>query len=83
MVMIRINIAEAKTNLSKYMQKVVKGETILVCKRNVPVVEIRPVVPKTNMPRPIGLAKGLFQIPDEFYEPLPPDIVHSFYQKDL
>ncbi len=41
--MIRVNIHEAKTHLSKYLEKVAEGETIILCKRNVPIAEIRPI----------------------------------------
>ena len=41
--MIRINIAEAKTHLSRYLISVEDGETILLCRRNMPVAEIRPL----------------------------------------
>jgi prevent-host-death family protein len=72
--MIRINIHEAKTHLSRYLKRVLKGETILLCKRNVPIAEIRPVGAGRTSRRPIGLAKGQFVIPPEFFEPLPPPV---------
>ena len=41
--MIRLNIHEAKTHLSKHLRRVKKGETIILCERNVPIAEIRPI----------------------------------------
>jgi prevent-host-death family protein len=41
--MIRLNVNEAKTRLSSLLDRVAAGEVVLVCKRNVPVAEIRPV----------------------------------------
>ena len=41
MVMIRINIAEEKAHFSRYIESVERGETVTVCRRNVPVAEIR------------------------------------------
>ena len=35
--MIRLNIHEAKTHLSRYLARLAEGELILLCKRNVPV----------------------------------------------
>ncbi|CAN5243740.1 hypothetical protein BH10PSE19_BH10PSE19_16550 [soil metagenome] len=70
--MITLNIHEAKTHLSKYLAQLEKGETILLCKRNVPIAEIR-ALKKDKLalhPRPIGLAKGQIHIPEEFYLPL-------------
>ena len=77
--MIRLNIHEAKTHLSRYLERVEKGETILLCKRNIPIAEIRPIPPIRKSRRPIGLAKGQFAIPPEFYEPLPHEVIESFY----
>jgi antitoxin (DNA-binding transcriptional repressor) of toxin-antitoxin stability system len=70
--MIKLNVHEAKTHLSRHLARVAKGESILLCKRNVPVAEIRPISPGRKKKRPIGLAKGTFRIPPEFFEPLPP-----------
>ncbi|MDH4194216.1 MAG: type II toxin-antitoxin system prevent-host-death family antitoxin, partial [Nitrospirota bacterium] len=39
--MIKLNIHEAKTHLSRYLDKLKKGETIILCKHNEPVAEIR------------------------------------------
>jgi prevent-host-death family protein len=40
---VRVNIAEAKAKLSQYVRQVKNGETILLCERNVPVAELRPL----------------------------------------
>ena len=77
--MIKINIHEAKTHLSRYLKRLTKGETILLCKRNIPIAEIRPIEPERKNQRPIGLAKDVFKVPPEFFEPLPPDILEAFY----
>lgn len=77
--MIRLNIYEVKTHLSKYLDRVIKGERILICKRNVPVAEIRPVAVERKSRRPIGLAKGHFQVPPAFFEPLPHEVIASFH----
>ena len=71
MTMIRINIHEAKTHLSRYLERVAAGETVVVCKRNRPVAEIRPIPARRATPRPIGLAHGRLTVPRSFFEPLP------------
>jgi antitoxin (DNA-binding transcriptional repressor) of toxin-antitoxin stability system len=76
--MIRLNIHEAKTHLSKYLEKLANGETIILCKRNVPIAEIRPIRPHRECKRPIGLAKGEFKLTPEFFEPLPDEILPAF-----
>lgn len=68
--MIKVNIHAAKTHLSRYLARVAAGETVVLCNRNVPVAEIRPVSQRRTNRRPVGLARGTFQIPAEFFEPL-------------
>lgn len=34
-----------------------------------------------SQPRPIGLAKGLFTVPDDFNAPLPEDVLRTFEGK--
>ncbi len=80
--MIKLNVHEAKTHLSRYLQRLVRGESILLCKRNVPIAEIRPVPSHRKSKRPVGLAKGKFKVPREFFEPLPADVLASFYGEE-
>jgi hypothetical protein len=37
--------------------------------------------PPAKMPRPYGLAKGTFQVPDTFFEPLPTELLDAFEGK--
>ena len=73
----RINLADAKAHLSQYIDSVERGETIVLCRRNVPVAEIRPLPQRLNEPRPVGIYPGL-AIPDSFFEPLPEDLLQAF-----
>ncbi len=79
--MIRVNIHDAKTNLSKYLSQLKKEKKIILCRHNVPIAEI---VPLENEPeaekRPIGLAKGEFSVPDSFFDELPEEVIQSFYR---
>ena len=76
----QVNVHEAKTHLSYYLQKLKQGETILLCRRNVPIAEIRPLPARRKTKRQIGLAKGKFKVDRKFFEPLPADIADSFYR---
>jgi len=76
--MIRINIHEAKTHLSRYLAKLQGGERILLCRRNQPIAEIIGLPSQTVKKRPIGLAKGRFTIPSTFWEPLPEELLRAF-----
>lgn len=78
MTMMKINIHDAKTHLSEYLAKLKEGETIILCKRNTPIAEIRLLPAPVRTPRPIGLARGVFQVPASFFEPLPEDILAGF-----
>lgn len=73
----RINIAEAKARLSHYLDKVGNGETVLICRRNVPIAELRPIPAPLRQPRPVGIDRGM-TIPDSFFEPLPDDLLDAF-----
>jgi antitoxin (DNA-binding transcriptional repressor) of toxin-antitoxin stability system len=75
----RVNIHEAKTHLSRYLAELKPGEKLIVCNRNEPVAEIQSLRgKKTRKPR-IGVAKGLGEVPDSFFEPLPDDLLKAFY----
>ena len=41
--MIQVNIQEAKTHLSRYLDRVAQGEVVIVCRHNQPVAELRAV----------------------------------------
>jgi prevent-host-death family protein len=79
MTMIVINIHEAKAKLSEYLEATARGERVLICKRNRPVAELRPVSSARVAARPVGGAKGRFTVPASFFEPLPDDIVDTFF----
>jgi prevent-host-death family protein len=78
MVMIMINIHEAKVHLSRYLEAAARGERVLICNRNVPVAELAPVRPAPSGKRPVGLARGTFEVPRAFFEPLPDELIAAF-----
>jgi len=76
-----VNINEIKSHFAGYLGKVANGETVIICKRNRPVAELRPVRSPRRRKRPIGLAHldyPGFTVPKEFFEPLPPEIIAAF-----
>jgi prevent-host-death family protein len=75
--MIRVNLADAKSHLSQYLDSVERGETVILCRRNVPVAEIRPLPRPLTEPRPIGTDPDLV-IPDSFFDPLPENLLDAF-----
>ncbi len=78
MIMIKLNIHEAKTHLSKYLAKLKAGERIVLCKHNHPIAQITPLPQTPDRPRPIGLAKGRFTVPRSFFDPLPEELLRAF-----
>ena len=78
----KINIHEANTHLSHYLEEVEHGETVVVCRRNQPVAEIRPLAAHRHKPRSIGLAKGKFTLPASFFEDLPKETLALFGGKE-
>ena len=77
MTMNQINIAEAKARLSHYLDRVSRGETVVICRRNVPIAELRRIPVPLQQPRPVGIDRGM-TIPDSFFAPLPDDLLDAF-----
>lgn len=67
--MTQVNIHEAKTNLSKLIDKVMKGESVVISKSNKPVVKLV-LVDELQTKRNLGSAKGKVKISDKFDEPM-------------
>ena len=64
----KLNLHEVKAQLSKYIEMVEAGETVIICKRNVPVAEIRPIPRKQKKVPELGWAEGTFTVPADFDE---------------
>ena len=62
-----VNIHDAKTNLSKLIEKVLAGEDVTLAKAGKPVAKIVAYKEKVK-PRKSGLLKGKIWIPDDFNE---------------
>ncbi len=63
-----VNIHEAKTHLSEIARRIKKGERFILCDRNRPFAEIRPLPATSDQRRPFGLARGKIQLPEDFNE---------------
>lgn len=60
--MVRANIHEAKTHLSRFIEQVEQGEVVVICRHNKPVAEIRVIAQdRTPMRRPIARKEGLLK----------------------
>lgn len=79
--MISVNINKAKAHLSSCLDKAASGEKVIICRRNRPVAEIRPLKQAARKKRPIGLAGKefpSFTVADTFFEPLPKEMIDAF-----
>ena len=72
-----VNIHEAKTHLSRLLIRVSAGEEIIIAKAGKPLARLLPwrESEKNRVP---GLDKGSFIVPDDFDDPLPPEIIQAF-----
>ena len=63
--MITVNMHEAKTQLSKLVDRAAKGEPFVIAKAGKPLVKVVALAtPKA--PRRLGFLKGEFRVPDDF-----------------
>ncbi len=76
--MVTVNIHEAKTNLSRLVERVEGGEEVVIARSGKPVAKLVPLT-RDLAPRPLGTMRGLIEMANDFDDPLPPDIEASFY----
>ncbi len=77
---LKVNTADMKARFSGYLDRVIRGETIIVCRRNLPIAELRPIARPRAEPRPIGIDRGM-KVPNSFFEALPLELLEAFEGK--
>jgi prevent-host-death family protein len=71
-----VGVHEAKTHLSRLLQRVELGEEITILRAGRPVAKlVAAAAPNT---RQFGLDRGLFTVPDDFNDPLPDEMQRAF-----
>ncbi|MBR5581795.1 MAG: hypothetical protein IKW26_10930 [Treponema sp.] len=67
--MCKMNVLEAKTNFSKLLAMLENREEdeIIICKNNKEIARIT-LIPQVDVSKRIGIAKGLFTVPDDINE---------------
>jgi prevent-host-death family protein len=60
-----VNIQEAKTNLSRLMQRAASGEPVIITKAGKPLVKLVPLDQPQDVKR-LGFMAGQFAIPADF-----------------
>jgi prevent-host-death family protein len=66
--MARVNIAEAKSHLSRLIEEALSGEEVVIARRGVPLVRLEVI--ENTQPRRLGAARGLVEIAPDFDAPL-------------
>jgi prevent-host-death family protein len=70
-----VNVHEAKTHLSRLLDRVARGEEIVIAKGGHPVAKLIAVSPRERRP---GRLKGRIRIGKDFDAPLPKAIAKAF-----
>jgi prevent-host-death family protein len=61
------NIHEAKTHLSRLIERAAGGETVIIAKAGKPVVKLTALdAPTSRTKRRLGFMQGQFSVPDDF-----------------
>jgi prevent-host-death family protein len=77
-----VNIHEAKTHLSRLLQRVAAGEEVTIARAGVPIARLVAVKPEGKT-RPLGMDRGRIWIADDFDAPLPDDLLKEFYGGEI
>lgn len=75
-----VNIHQAKTHLSRLVEKAARGEAFIIAKAGKPMVKVVPL--DVEAPMPIGFLEGRIQVPDDFDEMGRAEIAHMFGVED-
>lgn len=74
-----VNMYEAKTQLSRLVDRGAAGEDILIARHGRPIARLSRLGP-TRRTIIFGLLAGQIEIPDDFDAPLPPDVLAEFHE---
>ena len=72
-----VNIYEAKTQLSKLVDRAAQGEDIVIARNGKPVARMT-TLKAEKRPLKFGMLKGKVWIADDFDAPLPDNVIASF-----
>jgi prevent-host-death family protein len=69
----RVTVHEAKTHLSRLLERVERGEEVVIARGRKPVARLVPVNRAERGGRRFGALRGKVVVGREFFEPLPVD----------
>lgn len=61
-----VNIHEAKTHLSRFVDQAAAGDEVVIARAGRPVARLVALEPARSHPRPLGLGKDRFTLPKNF-----------------
>ena len=70
-----VGVHEAKTHLSRLLERVAGGEEVVITHRGRPVARLLPIA---TGHRRFGADRGRVVVPDDFDAPLPDDVLATF-----
>jgi antitoxin (DNA-binding transcriptional repressor) of toxin-antitoxin stability system len=73
-----ISVQDIQRDPLAFLRRVEAGESFLVLRGEHVLAEVRPVAAAATEPRPYGLCAGEFEVPPDFDEPLPEDVLKEF-----
>lgn len=73
-----VNIHEAKTHLSRFVDQAAAGEEILIARAGKPVARLVALTEADTQPRTLGQGKGKFTLPNNFSTLHDETIQHMF-----
>jgi prevent-host-death family protein len=74
----QLNVADAKNKLPELIRAVEDGESVTICRRGVPVVDIVRTKKPTGKKRTLGTLKGRIQVLDpNWWKPMTDDEVEA------
>jgi antitoxin (DNA-binding transcriptional repressor) of toxin-antitoxin stability system len=76
--MTQVTIEDMQRELAAYLKRVEAGETFLILRAGQPVAEVKPPAKPARTLRPSGLCAGEFQVPADFDEALPEELLRDF-----
>lgn len=71
--MSQVNIHQAKTQLSRLVERAARGEEIIIAKAGKPLAKLTAIGKPPRKPRKPGGLKGRLWVADDFDAPLPPE----------
>ena len=76
--MTKASVQEAKTQLSRYLDMVEEGETVVICRHNKPIAELRRIEPEVLGPPTAGLLQGQIQWEPGTFDPMTDEELAEF-----